>query len=144
MGAEALTRFPGATDVTPDVWFSEAASVGLGAELELAVIEAALSAAAGLPEDIFVSVNLSPESCLDPRLAGLLRMPQAPARPIVLELTERTAVADYCALKEALSPLRSSGVRLTVDDAGAGFASMPTSCNWPRTSLSSTAKSSQE
>lgn len=124
VGAEALARFPGHPDIAPDMWFSEAASVGLGAELELAVIEAALTAAAGLPEDIYVSLNLSPESCLDPRLAGLLGMPQTAARSIVLELTERTAVADYCSLQAALSPLRRSGVRVAVDDAGAGYSSM--------------------
>lgn len=120
-GAEALARFPVAT---PDVWFSEAASVGLGAELELAAVEAALAAAAGLPDDIYISVNLSPESCLDPRLSRLACQSLPAPRRIVLELTERTAVPDYQALQEALAPLRRSGIRLAVDDAGAGFASM--------------------
>jgi EAL domain-containing protein (putative c-di-GMP-specific phosphodiesterase class I) len=43
---------------------------------------------------------------------------------IVLELTERFAVADYKPLVEATERLRESGVRIAVDDAGADFASM--------------------
>lgn len=123
-GAEALARFRDAGDVTPDIWFSQATSVGLGAELELASMQAALAAATGLPADIYVSVNLSPETCLNPRLAEVIRRSQPAARPIVLELTERTAVADYRTLREALAVLRRDGILLAVDDAGAGFASM--------------------
>ncbi|WP_436065229.1 EAL domain-containing protein [Arthrobacter sp. LjRoot14] len=43
---------------------------------------------------------------------------------IVVELTERSAVADYARLAEALAPLRSAGVRIAIDDVGAGFSSM--------------------
>ena len=42
----------------------------------------------------------------------------------MLELTEHAGIADYNELAEALAPLRESGVRLSVDDAGAGFASL--------------------
>ncbi|WP_428983446.1 EAL domain-containing protein [Paraburkholderia phymatum] len=47
-----------------------------------------------------------------------------PRRRVVLELTEHSHVADYGALIEALAPLRAASVRVAVDDAGAGFASM--------------------
>lgn len=124
LGAEALTRFPDGPDATPDVWFSQAASVGLGAELELACVEAALAAAVGLPKDIYVSVNLSPETCLHSQLADVISRSHPAGRRIVLELTERTAVADYRTLREALALLRGPDVLLAVDDAGAGFASM--------------------
>lgn len=48
---------------------------------------------------------------------------------IVLELTEHVGVEDYTALELALRRLRSTGVRLAVDDAGAGFASLRHSLN---------------
>jgi EAL domain-containing protein (putative c-di-GMP-specific phosphodiesterase class I) len=48
----------------------------------------------------------------------------APTDRLVLELTEHVAVADYDALAEPLDRLRWSGVRLAVDDAGSGFASL--------------------
>ncbi|WP_354217627.1 EAL domain-containing protein [Arthrobacter sp. UYCo732] len=43
---------------------------------------------------------------------------------VVLELTERLAVNDYALLLASLEPLRRDGVRIAVDDAGSGFASM--------------------
>lgn len=43
---------------------------------------------------------------------------------MVLEVTEHEAVEDYQALHEVLRPLRDRGLRVAVDDAGAGFASM--------------------
>ncbi|MCO6058006.1 EAL domain-containing protein [Pseudomonas sp. MOB-449] len=42
---------------------------------------------------------------------------------IVLEITEHDVVADYEGLSAGLAPLRSLGIRLAVDDAGAGYAS---------------------
>jgi EAL domain-containing protein (putative c-di-GMP-specific phosphodiesterase class I) len=42
----------------------------------------------------------------------------------VIEVTEHAAVADYDALADCLRPLRERGVRLAIDDAGAGFASL--------------------
>jgi len=39
-------------------------------------------------------------------------------------MTEHAPVGDYEALNRALQPLRAGGVRVAVDDAGAGFASL--------------------
>lgn len=49
VGAEALARFGGPADATPDVWFAEAAEVDLGVELELAAIRAALAHLGEMP-----------------------------------------------------------------------------------------------
>ena len=43
---------------------------------------------------------------------------------LVVEITEHAPVDDYDQLKKALDPLRERGLRLAVDDAGAGFASL--------------------
>jgi len=43
---------------------------------------------------------------------------------IVLELTEHAEVADYGALCAVLAEPRAAGVRIAVDHAGAGFASL--------------------
>ena len=47
-----------------------------------------------------------------------------PAQRLVLELTEHAVVQDYASLQVALHPLRQRGVRVAIDDAGAGYASM--------------------
>jgi EAL domain-containing protein (putative c-di-GMP-specific phosphodiesterase class I) len=42
----------------------------------------------------------------------------------VLELTEHQAVVSYAAVRERLAPLRAKGLKLAIDDTGAGFASL--------------------
>jgi PAS domain S-box-containing protein len=119
VGYEALTRF---TDgANPELAFAEAASVGLGLELELATLQASLAAAASLPESAWLNLNASPELILS---GGPLRsMLQASRRRLVLEVTEHTAIADYPAFRAAMAAL-GPNVELAVDDAGVGFASL--------------------
>ncbi len=124
IGAEALTRFSGSAGGSPEVRFMEAASIGLDIELEILALRTALATAAGLPPELYMAANLSPRACLDPRLAAAIEESAIPARRIVLEVTERHEVANYEPLAEALAPLRRAGLRIAVDDAGAGFASM--------------------
>jgi PAS domain S-box-containing protein len=123
-GVEALTRFPRDDGRSPDRWFSEATSVGLGGHLEFAALEAALGRSAKLPEHLYVALNISPDTCLNPMLPVLLKQSGLAADRIILELTERTPVDRYAPLLSALAPLRQSGLRIAVDDAGSGFASM--------------------
>ena len=118
VGYEALTRFD--DGVPPDRRFAEAHAVGLGAELEAICVRAALRAAAALPPDRWVSVNFSP-SCV---IAGVAAEVLADAgRPMVVEITEHVEVESYPALARAVEAL-GPGVRVAVDDAGAGFASL--------------------
>jgi EAL domain-containing protein (putative c-di-GMP-specific phosphodiesterase class I) len=49
---------------------------------------------------------------------------QLPLNRIVLELSEHDPVDDYDALKAVLAPLRVRGMRLAIDDVGAGFSSL--------------------
>jgi EAL domain-containing protein (putative c-di-GMP-specific phosphodiesterase class I) len=51
-------------------------------------------------------------------LAGL------PLDRVLLELSEHDPVEDYAALGAALAPLRAAGMRLAIDDVGAGFSSL--------------------
>ena len=119
VGYEALTRFD--DGIRPDLRFTEASSVGLGHDYELAAIEAALTAASALPPDAFLTINMSPGLVLESgrRLRRLIR---ATDRQLVLELTEHVPIDDYAALRDALGTL--GDVRLAVDDAGAGYASL--------------------
>lgn len=117
VGYEALTRFR--DKVAPEVGFANAAEVGLGPELELATLSAALRDAAQLPADRWLNVNVSPELVLAGD--GLRALLRGQDRPIVCEVTEHAAIEDYPAFLAALAGLE--GVRMAVDDAGAGFAS---------------------
>lgn len=124
LGVEALSRFPGQPPNSPDVWFSEAHQSGRGKALELLAVRTALRTAADLPHQWYISVNVSPSTLADPALlASLIDSAVSPAR-VVVELTEHAQVTDYPALQGAIRQLRAHGVRLAVDDAGAGHSSL--------------------
>ncbi|MDT7570367.1 MAG: hypothetical protein QOE05_541 [Actinomycetota bacterium] len=127
VGAEALSRFeafnPADPPDPPDAVFAQAAEVGLGVELELLAVRVALLAAEALPKDLYVSVNVSPAAVLSPDLTDALLASRVPLHRVVLEITEHVSVPDYAQLTTRIEQLRAFGVRLAVDDAGAGFAS---------------------
>lgn len=120
-GYEALTRFTAEPVRGPDQWFREAATVGLREQLELATMAAALEALPRLPEGVYLSLNASPETILRGGLAALFA--GWPMDRLMLEITEHDAVDDYPGLVEVLAPMRAQGLRLAIDDAGAGYAS---------------------
>ena len=121
-GVEALARFDGAPYRAPDLWLADAATVGLGVDLELELVRAAVERLAALPPAAVLTVNAGPDALASPCLAELLQ--GVPGEQVVVELTEHVAVEDYPALARSLAVLRGRGVRLAIDDAGAGFASM--------------------
>lgn len=122
VGVEALTRFETEPRRSPDQWFGDASTVGLGFELEMAAIHSALARLTELPDGAYLSVNCSPEVLTDP---GMLQLAEAvDATRVVLEMTEHTAIGDYGSVQERLAVLRAQGFRVAVDDAGSGFASL--------------------
>lgn len=119
VGYEALTRF--ADGSNPETLFAEANEVHLGIELESATLHAALAAAKALPSNVWLNINASPELILD---GGQLRfLISGIRRPLVVEVTEHTAIVDYPGFRTAMAAL-GPGTRLAVDDAGSGFAGL--------------------
>lgn len=117
VGYEALARF--ADGRPPDQWFRDAASIGLGLELELAAVTLALDTA---PHAGYLSLNVSPETLTADALFELLQERNR-ASSIVLEVTEHAVVEDYTDITAAVDRLRALGARLAVDDAGSGISS---------------------
>lgn len=122
VGAEALARFPTDVHVSPDLWFREAADLGLGVQLEMAAIEQAFALFHRLPPDIYLTLNASPETIMSPDLRAFLEGERLDR--IVIEVTEHASVANYDDLVASTVELRRRGMRIAVDDAGAGYASL--------------------
>jgi EAL domain-containing protein (putative c-di-GMP-specific phosphodiesterase class I) len=122
VAVEGLSRF--ASERTPAQWFEAAARAGLRTELELAAARSILELvrSGAVPPDAAVCINLSP-ACVVTADLGALLADVDPAR-IVIEVTEHQQVDDYARLVEVLAPWRRRGLRLAVDDAGAGYASL--------------------
>jgi EAL domain-containing protein (putative c-di-GMP-specific phosphodiesterase class I) len=118
-GVEALCRFADGTST--ERRFRQSERLGLAAELDLVIIERVLADIPQVP-DGYVSINLSPSTVLDPRLGDRLLASDVPADRVVIEVTEHARVPDYERADQMLAAVRRSGIRLAVDDAGAGYA----------------------
>jgi EAL domain-containing protein (putative c-di-GMP-specific phosphodiesterase class I) len=121
VGFESLARFSGEPYRTPDLWFSEASRLGRTAELESKAIRLALARLGELPADVYLTVNASPEVIIQGALAEVLR--GQPLERIVVEVTEHQAIERYEAVADVIAPLQREGLRIAIDDAGAGYAS---------------------
>jgi len=121
-GFEALCRFRGDPYRAPNFWFDDALLVDMQTQLELAVIAKALEALHIIPEHQYLSVNASPDTVSSGRLVDVFA--QWPHRRIVLEITEHSVASDYDRLIAEVAKLRNLGIRIAIDDAGAGYSGL--------------------
>ncbi|MDO9380173.1 MAG: EAL domain-containing protein [Nocardioidaceae bacterium] len=118
VGAEALCRLPDGTGYHR--WLAAARDVGLAVQLEHLVVRKVVEAL-GTCEG-YVSVDLTTDALSDPGFAELVR--GADLSRLVVEVTEHEHVPDYGHVLATTQPLRRDGMRIAIDDAGAGFASL--------------------
>lgn len=130
VGAEALVRWqhPDRGLVSPDIFIPIAEDTGLISALSDWVLETACQHAAGWPQNLFVSVNLSPKEFQSLQLierieAVLSSSGLAPCR-LELELTESVMVEDPAGALAIMQSLKALGVRLAMDDFGTGYSSL--------------------
>ncbi len=121
-GMECLSRFDTFHASSPHRMFDLAEEVGLRQDLELAAIARAVRTLDRFPPRIYFGLNCSPQTivsgAVDEALDG------TDLHRLVIEITEHAIVPDYDSLIRALGPLRTKGLRVAIDDAGAGYASM--------------------
>jgi EAL domain-containing protein (putative c-di-GMP-specific phosphodiesterase class I) len=114
-GYEALTRFADGTP--PALMFAGARACDMQRELELATLRAALVASVDLPEDSWLSLNLSSSLLIgEPDLADLLGTSN---RELVIEIVDTIGVEEGQAARNALRGMNITA-RLAVDDSGDG------------------------
>ncbi|GAA0535542.1 hypothetical protein GCM10010172_15990 [Paractinoplanes ferrugineus] len=111
VGYEALSRF--ADGSSPQEGLTAAAERGVHIPLDAALVRAAIASSAALPNGTWLSINVT---------ADLLRYPQELApllaesrRPVVLEIGDASPAG--------LAQL-GNGIRLAVDDLGAGYETL--------------------
>jgi len=129
VGVEALLRWrhPVRGDIPPAVFTRVAEAAGLMDQIGEFVLRRALTDAGRWPH-LYVAVNLSPVQVRNPRLVDLLSAVLddtkiAPSR-VVLEMTEKILVEDPLTAKARLEQLHAIGVKLGLDDFGAGYSSI--------------------
>jgi len=129
-GFEALARWehPEHGFIAPDVFVPIAEHLGLMPELTASILRQACREARLWPDDINVSVNLSPTEFKDKRLperllAILHEEGLMPSR-LEVEITETALVADLPAARVILSALQAMDITICLDDFGTGYSSL--------------------
>lgn len=122
IGYEALARFPDWAVTTPRPWFEQAEELGLQKPLEILAASTAFEQLERLESHAFLSVNLSPATAASKEFGELVA--GVPSERIVLEVTENATVTNYRRFTGAINHLRSMGVRIALDDAGAADVGM--------------------
>ena len=78
---------------------------------------------AKLGPDQFLAIEVRP-SVLVELARRVERYDDLALRQVVVEITEQAVVDLYTTLRDVLAPLRKQGLRLSIDDAGAGYVSL--------------------
>ena len=129
-GFETLARWrdPRLGSVAPSVFIPLAEHIGLIDQLSHDLLRKAAAAAARWPGDVWLSFNLSPEQ-LSQRDAGekivaALREVGLPPTRFEVEVTETAIMRNLEAARATIATLRAAGIRIALDDFGAGYSSL--------------------
>lgn len=130
LGYEALVRWrhPRLGVIAPDNFVPLAEACGLSGRLDAWVLLRACEEAARGPANVYYAVNLSAQWIANGNVVPLVRTALersglAPDR-LVLEITESTAIGSVENAQHHMAQLRALGVRLALDDFGAGYSSL--------------------
>jgi diguanylate cyclase (GGDEF)-like protein len=136
-GVEALVRWrrPGTEiPVAPTEFIGLAEEIGVIGAIGDWVLRAAVDEVGDwvardlVPTDFVLSVNVSARQLADPQFAQHVKAALAdwgrPADRLWLEITETAVMADPIVSERGLENLQALGVRLALDDFGAGYSSL--------------------
>jgi diguanylate cyclase (GGDEF)-like protein len=129
-GFEALARWdhPTLGKISPTEFVSAAERCGLATKLTIHLFHQALKTACQWPQDVKLSFNLSGSglgtSNLDTIIPEILKeMNFCPSR-LSVEVTETALLTNPGVAQTMLNKLKQIGVRIVLDDFGAGYASI--------------------
>jgi EAL domain-containing protein (putative c-di-GMP-specific phosphodiesterase class I) len=127
VGAEALVRWshPERGQLAGDAVFEIAARAGLTRQLSAHVLDAALGAAAAWPAPLKLSLNVTADDLADTGFATSISAALAASgfapEQLTLEITEQALVDEIEHSADVLRALSDAGIRIALDDFGAGF-----------------------
>ncbi|GHG26860.1 MULTISPECIES: putative bifunctional diguanylate cyclase/phosphodiesterase [Amycolatopsis] len=130
VAVEALARWTtrDGTSVSPETFVRAAEGAGLGAELDALVLDLACReiTAAGIELTVHVNVCASRlgAATLEQSVEAALDRYGLPAERLIVEITETVPVPDLDAGAAAIRRLQDLGVRVALDDFGAGYSSL--------------------
>jgi diguanylate cyclase (GGDEF)-like protein len=113
----------------PGELFAAAEAADRMVELDHACLATVLAQAVGLAPEQMLSVNLSPRTIEAPQFSVDWLVNQALANHLspdrlIIELTEHEMIEDLPRLQRNLAALQQAGIRIAIDDVGAGNAGL--------------------
>ncbi|GBR47208.1 putative bifunctional diguanylate cyclase/phosphodiesterase [Neokomagataea thailandica] len=130
MSFEALLRWehPELGSVPPNKFISIAEEIGAVFQIDCWVMKTACKEAAQWPDDLILSVNVSPISFVEDDLLDSIYMAlkesHLPPERLEIEITETAMIEDLPGVHAAVMALRSLGVKVAIDDLGVGYSSL--------------------
>jgi diguanylate cyclase (GGDEF)-like protein len=130
VAVEALARWttPGGVEVEPVTFVAAAERAGLGAALDMMVLDLACQQVAEAGLDLPVHVNMGAERLghrvFEEFLAHTIRSHGTSPGQLVLEITETVPIDNLAEGAAAIRRLQERGVRVALDDFGAGYNSL--------------------
>ncbi len=127
---EALARWtaPNGTDIQPDAFVAAAEAAGLGAVLDDMVLDLACSELEAAGVDMVLHVNIGAARLgsveFERRILRTLDRCGLTPNQLVLEITETVPVVDLADAAAQISRLNAIGIRVALDDFGAGYSSL--------------------
>ena len=127
VGAEALARWqhPQLGRIGAQDLFADADCAGLAGALAHHVARIALRAAAAWPAGLQLSLNVTAADLaaedFPERMAAQIAEAGFPPERLTLEITEESLVDDVMRSARRLQPMAARGIRIALDDFGAGF-----------------------
>ena len=129
-GYEILARWhhPERGLIPPDKFIPIAEASGIMTDLTLSLLEAACRGWRANNLTGRLALNVSPRDLRDPwfseRLLATLTKSGFPASRLEIEITENSIIEDLVASKRAIVSLKNQGVKIALDDFGAGYSNL--------------------
>ncbi|MEV4316820.1 EAL domain-containing protein [Actinocrispum sp. NPDC049592] len=130
VAVEALARWtaPDGTQVSPEAFVGAVEGAGLGAELDMLVLDLACreitKAELGLAVHVNVGASRLGTTALEDSIRLAVQRYRLAPGQLVVEITETVPVLDLNEGAKAIRRLQALGVRVALDDFGAGYSSL--------------------
>jgi len=130
VAVEALARWtaPNGIDIPPETFVAVAEAAGLGADLDALVLDLACEEVQGMGLAVDIHVNVGAARLGNPgfeyEVRKALHRHRIPSNRLVLEITETEPIVDLDRAAAQIRRLSEVGVKVALDDFGAGFNSL--------------------
>ena len=130
VAVEALARWtaPNGIEISPETFVAAAEAAGLGADLDALVLDVACGEVQNAGLDLDLHVNFGAGRLGDPAFEEQVRRTLTrhcfPPSRLVVEITETLPIVDLAHAAAQIKRLNAHGVKVALDDFGAGYNSL--------------------